>query len=438
MSSLKQQLNIWIVGMLTVVGLLASAISFYFAEAEANTFLDQQLQEIARSVDEGSQLPAMQANFRRENAAEQARAFVIQVWVEKQPVVTSRPNFALPRNAATGFSDLIWDKAQWRVYTMVHKHRTVQVSQAEAVRTQIATQSALSVLLPVLVLIPLSWLLVVMAISRLLRPLQAVTTAAIKRDINSDAPLPTENVPTEVQPLIQALNDLIARLSKALQLQRQFLSDAAHGLRTPLAALQLQIENLSQHKSREDLAIRIDEMRRGAQRASHMVRQLLQIARYDAQNKPIARSEIRLDEQVKACIAELIPLAEHRGIDLGMIHTESAVVWANPDDLRNLVSNIIDNAVRYTPQGGKVDISIQLSESTAVVEVADTGPGIPTADLPRVFDRFFRAAGQEIEGTGIGLAIVKTIAEREHIQVALINREDRPGLRARLEFKLIK
>lgn len=437
MTSLKQQLIVWILGLLTVVGSVAGAISFHFARQEANTFLDQQLVEIARSVDEGSQLPAMQQSFLRETQSEQARDFVIQVWEAKKPTVSSRPGFDLPINAKTGFLDTTWNKSAWRVYTMVHNDRIVQVSQAEAVRTEIATQSAMEVLLPVVALIPLSWLLVVMAISRLLQPLQTVTSAAIERDINSNESLPSDNVPSEVTPLIQAINDLIARLSKALQLQRQFLSDAAHGLRTPLAALQLQIENLSQHKSREDLAIRIDEMRRGAQRASHMVRQLLQIARYDAQHKPIVRSEVRLDEQVKDCIAELIPLAEHRGIDLGMIHTDSAVVWANPDDLRILISNIIDNAVRYTPEGGKVDISIQVSDSIAVVEVADTGPGIPTADLARVFDRFFRAAGQEIEGTGIGLAIVKTIAEREGIKVELVNREKRSGLLVRLELKLV-
>ena len=179
MNSLRRQLIIWNIGLLTAVGVLAGAISFHFAWNEANAFLDQQLQEIARSVDEGSQLPAMQASFRKENSAEQSRDFVIQVWVEHQPVVTSRPAFGLSRNTASGFSDMRWDNAQWRVYTMVHKHRTVQVSQAEQVRTEIATVSALWVLLPVLGLMPLSWLIVAVAISRLLQPLQAVTTAAL-------------------------------------------------------------------------------------------------------------------------------------------------------------------------------------------------------------------------------------------------------------------
>lgn len=437
MKSLKRQLTVWILGLVTVVGIIASIISFHFARDEANTFLDQQLMEIARSVDEGSQLPAMQKSFIRESKSEQARDFVIQVWEKKIPTVTSRPGFDMSINEKTGFSDVSWNKSAWRVYTMVHKNRIVQVSQQMEVRTEIATQSAGWVLLPVVALIPLSWVLIVIAISRLLQPLQTVTKAAIQRDINSSAPLPADNVPSEVTPLIQATNDLIDRLSKALQLQRQFLSDAAHGLRTPLAALQLQIENLPQHKSRQDLAVRIDEMRRGAQRASHMVRQLLQIARYDAQNKPIPRSEVDLKELVKDCIAEMIPIAEHRSIDLGMIQADRAVIRVNPEDLRILIGNLIDNALRNTPVGGEVDISIQTLSLSVIVEIQDTGPGVPASELPRVFDRFFRVAGQEIDGTGIGLAIVKTIADREDIKIALVNREDRKGLLVRLEFKRI-
>jgi two-component system, OmpR family, sensor kinase len=436
MRSLKKQLIFWIVGLLTAVGVLASCISFCFAWKEANALLDHQLHEIARSVDEGSQLPAMQASFLEENEKEKERDFVIQVWVEKEPVVSSRPGFDLPIKAVSGFSDSFWQNSRWRVYTMVHKHRTVQVSQAEDVRFEIATDSAMGVLFPVVVLIPLSWLLVGIVVSRLLRPLEAVTEAAINRNITSNVPLPTENVPKEVTPLIRAMNDLVSRLGKALELQRQFLSDAAHGLRTPLTALQLQIENLSLDHSREDLDIRIDEMRRGSRRASHMVSQLLKITRYEAKNKPVKCGDVRLDDMVKDCIAEYIPLADHRGIDLGMTRDDALIIRGNSEDLRILIGNLIDNAIRYTPEGGKIDISVSVAGRSAVVEILDTGPGIPALLLPRVFDRFFRAAGQETGGAGIGLAIVNAIAERESVKVTLENRQDCQGLSARVVFNL--
>ena len=120
---------------------------------------------------------------------------------------------------------------------------------------------------------------------------------------------------------------------------------------------------------------------------------------------------------VKACIADFIPLAGHRGIDLGMIHDDAAIVTGNPEDLRILIGNLLDNAIRYTPEGGKVDVSMSVSgHHRDVVEILDTGPGISASLLPRVFDRFFRAAGQETEGSGIGLAIVQAIAQRESVR----------------------
>ncbi len=436
MKSLKKQLIFWLVGLLTLVGVLAGGVSFYLALQKANALLDHQLLQIARSVDEGSQLPAMQAGFRAENAEERERDFVIQVWVENEPVRSSRPGFDLPRMAVAGFSDSSLRQSKWRVYTMIHPHRTVQVSQGEDVRLDIASRTAMYVLLPIAVLIPLSWLLIAIAVSRLLRPLEAVTEAASLRDVASREALPMENVPEEVAPLILAMNYLIARLGVALELQREFLSDAAHELRTPLAALQLQIENLAQHPSREELDIRIDEMRRGSQRASHLVGQLLKIARYDAQSKPVVRSEVKLDGLVKTCIADFIPLADHRGIDLGLTHDDAAIVMGNAEDLRILIGNLIDNAIRYTPEGGKVDVAVRVSGAKVVVEIADTGPGIPPSLQARVFDRFFRAGGQETEGSGIGLAIVKAIAQRQSAAVILENREGGPGLCARACFDL--
>ncbi len=435
MNSLKTQLIFWLIGMLTVVGLLAGGVSFYFALEEANGLLDHQLNQIARSVDEGSQFPEMQARFRSENDEQRQRDFVIQVWIAPGPPLSSRPGFDLPKAAAPGFSDLSWHGSIWRVYTMVHPHRTVQVSQREEVRFAIATHSALRALLPVAILIPLSWLLVGVLVSRLLRPLESVTAAVLGRDVGSRAALPTDRLPEEVSPLIRAMNDLILRLGEALELQRQFLADAAHELRTPLAALQLQIENLSQHLSPRELDIRIDEMRRGSLRASHLVGQLLKIARYESEDRPVVRTNLRLDALVKAGIADFIPLAERRGIDLGMTQDDDAIVSASPEELRILFGNLLDNAIRYTPSGGRVDVKLAASDGKATVEIADSGSGVPEALLPKIFDRFFRAAGQDTEGSGIGLSIVRAIAQRQSAEVTLANRRDGHGLCARVVFR---
>ncbi len=436
MNSLKKQLIILLVGLLSIVGVLAGSISYVLAKNDAGELLDHQMREVARSIDEGSQLPAMQTRFFTETEEERESDFVIQAWYENEPVRSSRPDFTLPRGNKTGFSDLTMHGNKWRTYTIVYPERTVQVSLSGEVRREIATAAALRSVLPIAGLIPLSWILVAVVVGRILKPLDAVTAAATQRDASSLDPLPADNVPQEVAPLIAEMNALLLRLGDALESQRQFVSNAAHELRTPLAALQLQIENLSLCQSRQDMDTRIGELKAGVHRASHLVNQLLRMARFEAE-KPSAKRNANLGQIVKNCIGSLIPLAEKKGIDLGMVRDEEIVIQANSDALRILFDNLIDNAIRYTPSNGRIDISVISTGKKAFVEIADNSPGIPEHLLPRVFDRFFRASGQVIEGSGIGLAIVKAIADRESAEVALANRQDNAGLVAKISFDIL-
>ena len=169
-------------------------------------------------------------------------------------------------------------------------------------------------------------------------------------------------------------------------------------------------------------------------RATHLVEQLLKMARYGAESQSI-RDKVNLGDIVKTCIADFIPIAEKRRIDLGMTHDETAFIWANAGDLRILFDNLLDNAIRYTPESGQIDVSVIIAEDKAIVSVVDNGPGIPEPLLPRVFDRFFRAGNNESEGSGIGLAIVSAIATRESAEVKLSNRLDTSGLIAEVTFK---
>jgi two-component system, OmpR family, sensor kinase len=435
MTSLKKQIIVWLVVLLAVVGVLAGAISYYLARNDASALLDQQLRLVARSIDEGSQLASMQTGFRKENAEEVERDFVIQVWYEDKPVRTSRPDFSLPMARLTGFSNMTAKDGTWRVYTIVYPNRTVQVSQSDKVRREIATSAAMRALIPIAGLIPLFWLLVAFVVGRILKPLETVTSAVTARDASSLDPLPLAAIPREILPLIVEMNALLSRLKEALESQRQFVSNAAHELRTPLAAMQLQIENLSQSQSPEDLKLRVDELVSGLQRASRLVNQLLRMARFEAKKQSI-RTEVDLGEIVKSCIGDFIPLAEKKRIDLGMMRDDRSVIVSNADDLRILFNNLLDNAIRYIPEGGRIDVSLIHTGTRAIVEVSDNGPGIHEPLLPRVFDRFFRASGQETGGSGIGLAIVKAIASRESAEIELRNRKDGNGLVAGVSFPL--
>ena len=421
---------------MTVVGILAGVVSYSLAKSDANSLLDQQMRLVARTLDEGSQLDAMQAGFRKERAAEAERDFVMQVWYKDKPVRTSRPDFYLREANSPGFSDLQGNNGIWRAYTIIYPDRTVQVSQSEEVRSAIAANAALRALIPVAGLIPLSWLLVVFGVRYLLKPLDTVTNAATARDASSLDPLPTDGVPDEVYPLIVEINALLGRLKDALESQRQFVFNAAHELRTPLTAMQLQIENLAQNQSFEETRQRFGELISGVQRASHLVSQLLKMARFEAQNDSV-QAEVDLGEIVKSCIADFIPFAERRHVDLGMLRDEQAKVNSNAEDLRILFNNLLDNAIRYIPENGKIDVSVFIEDNKAVVKIADNGPGIPDHLLPRIFDRFFRASGQDTEGSGIGLSIVKAIAERESAEIILRNRPEGSGLVARISLPLL-
>jgi signal transduction histidine kinase len=429
MTSLKRQLIYGMVILQTVVGLLTAGISFVLSRNEANALLDHQLVLIARSIDEGSQLPIMQAKFIRESEEDRANDFVIQVWMNGAPMRASRPNFDLPRAPASGFSVLLRPgqtrHVHWRAYTLYHSDRVVQVSQSENVRNDIAIRSVLRALLPGVALIPLSWLLIGLLVGRVLQPLKSVMLAARQRSLDSLEPLPTGQVPLEIVPLTDAINALISRLSHALAAQRQFLADAAHALRTPLAALQLQIDSLPHSPNGEELQRRLLDMRRGVQRSGRLVAQLLRIARYEAQSSSLVSvpRPVPLNDLIKTLIAEFIPIAGQKSIDLGLVQDDAVSLLSHEDDLQVLFGNLLDNAIRYTPAGGRVDVRIARVGECAEVSVCDTGQGIPTELMERVFDRFFRAAGEETEGSGIGLAIVKSIVERESAHIVLENRE---------------
>ncbi len=437
MFSLKRQLTAWSVGLLTVVGLLAGGISYLLAQEGARIFLDHQLRLVAGSVDEGSQLPAMQEKFLKENKSEQKNGFVIQVRIAQGSARSSRPDFDLPISKLTGYSDVSYRGEKWRTYTIVYPERTVQISQSDAVRSAVADDAALCALLPISVLFPLSWILVIFGVGRILKPLADVTCAVTLRDASSLAPISSKYIPIEVAPLITEINGLLLRIHESIESQRHFVQDAAHELRNPIAALQLQMENLSSGHSQEDMNIRISELRSGIQRAAHIVGQLLKMARYEAEIKT-AKVQLDLSDVVKRCISSFIPVAEKSGIDLGMVRDETARIWANEDDLRTMFDNLLDNAIRYTQAGGQIDVSVEVSGEKALVTIMDNGPGIPDSLISRVFDRFFRVGCHDAEGSGIGLAIVKAIAKRESAEIRLANRQGKNGLNAMVSFNLFE
>jgi two-component system OmpR family sensor kinase len=224
------------------------------------------------------------------------------------------------------------------------------------------------------------------------------------------------------------MNALIERLRQTLAQQQKFLSEAAHELRTPITAIRLQIDNLAEDTETLTVRTDLDDLRQGSRRASTLVDQLLRMARYDAKAEPVHREIVDLAEIALMAVADHVPLAESRVIDLGVLSSQRTLIEGDERDLRVLIGNLIDNAIKYTPSGGTVDVEVSVRNGHSLVIVQDTGPGIDPALLPRISDRFFRAAPATVEGSGLGLAICQAIADRHGLTLSYINRRDRDGL----------
>jgi signal transduction histidine kinase len=254
-----------------------------------------------------------------------------------------------------------------------------------------------------------------------------------RRDVRSLAPLNTRNLPLEIEPLVSELNRLLDRLQRAFSVQRAFISDAAHELRSPLTALRLQLQLLDRAP---DEAARVEARSRlgaAVERGIHLVEQLLALARSEPQDSSPGFDIVDLSAAAAEGISDAHELALSRHIDLSLDATPNLKIYGDREALRVLVRNLVDNAARYTPPHGSVQVRCCPTPDEAVLEVTDTGPGIAPADRERVFDRFYRRAAAQESGTGLGLAIVKAIAERHGARVAL-SEAPGGGLRATLSF----
>jgi two-component system OmpR family sensor kinase len=271
------------------------------------------------------------------------------------------------------------------------------------------------------------------AVGHALEPLRRLTAQVKARRVNALDALPAEQLPDEVLPLVLALNDLLGRLRAALARERAFMADAAHELRTPLTALHLQMGMLAHAAGEAEREAAMSTLSAGVQRAIRLVEQMLALARQEprAESQPVP---VRLDELAREIVAELVPLADAGRIDLGVAAAQPTVVSGDSDALRTLLRNLVDNAVRYTPAGGRVDVTVESDPEGSRLTVSDDGPGIPPEERARVFDRFYRRAGTEPPGSGLGLAIVKAIADAHGATASLADGPSGKGLAVSVRF----
>jgi two-component system, OmpR family, sensor kinase len=428
--SLRQTILVWITVLFAVVGAGASTASYLLAKWETDKLLDAELRQIALNAGEGLSADAMPPMTHSPEDE-----VVIQIWNVSGETIFQSSSIALPRLAALGFADVSFAGKSWRVYAASDGRRTAQVAQRWSARDELAQNAALGAAMPIIAAIPIAWLVIIWVVNRSLRRLSGLAEAIAERSVDAKDSIPLEHVPSEIGPLISAMNSLVARLQGAVEQQRRFVSDAAHELRTPLAALQIQVDNLQAHP-RRGAAWResIDDLKAGVRRASTLVEQLLKMARLEDRTSLDRHEEIDLRDLLRAVVAEHVVIAGQKDVDLGLSIDDAVTLRLSDPDAKLLFANLVDNATRYTPRGGTVDVALKMDGADAIVEVVDSGCGIPSTALPRVFDRFFRAAPPQIEGTGLGLAIAKAIADRNHFGMTIDNRPGTIGVVVRVKI----
>jgi two-component system, OmpR family, sensor histidine kinase TctE len=451
----------WMLAPLLVLWPLSLGLTWVVAQAIASTPFDRQLADVVRTLARQSQ-PLIGANAASDAASDKAalaRTLALllqdddddrshfQVLGRRGELLAGDATLPVPGdegqlNADNGVrfrDDVLGDEPVRVAYLWLSQggsaqagsnQALVQVAQTLQKRSQLATEIIKGVIVPQFVILPLAVVLVWFALARGIRPLAQLQQRIRERENTDLSPIAESDVPDEVAPLVRAINELLQRLDGSIAMQRHFLADAAHQLKTPLAGLRMQAELAAREIDSgrgdpESMKHSLRQIAWASQRASHMVNQLLAMARAEDDGQAERHTDIEMAALTRSVVRDFVPRAIERRIDLGYEGPEAAAadgatrLQGEPVLLGEMVRNLVDNALQYTPAGGSV--TVRVCPATAFsglrLEVEDTGPGIAAAEREAVFRPFYRALGTQVDGSGLGLAIVREVAQRHGAQV---------------------
>jgi two-component system OmpR family sensor kinase len=415
--------------LLAIVGAagVQATIVYQQARAEADGMFDYHMEQMAQALRAGVPLPGMPLSG-GEPPPPEAFDFFVQVWThDGLRVFQSGSNASLPQRAVLGFSNMQIDGRPYRVYSMNSRTQVIQVAQDMQPRQDMARSIAWRTVLPIVWIAPLLMLVAWAVVSVSLAPVARVRRQVAARGADELAEVGEEGLPDEIRPLVRELNLLFGRVRQAFDAQKHFVAEAAHELRSPLAALRLQVQGLQ--RARDDAAreLAVERLLAGIDRATRLVEQLLVLARQQAHGAEATTTQpVALATLAAQVVADAAPLAAAKRIDLGLDAVDATPVQGHAEPLRILLANLVDNAVKYTPEGGTVDVTVQREGNHVVMSVEDSGPGIDEVDRTRVLDRFYRVPGSAATGSGLGLAIADAIAQL-HGSALVLDRSPRFG-----------
>ena len=463
-NSLFGEILDWMLAPLLLLWPMSVTLTYLVAQSIANAPFDRNLGEAVGVLSDyvteyrGNvtlQLPIAARDMLRADSADSVYYMVLGLRGE---FVAGDPDLPLPaedESPVSGDVRFRFDQARgnevriayaWREFRQdgTPRYALVQVAETLEKRSHLANEIIRGVIVPQFIVLPIAVVLVWFGLSRGLAPLAALQARIRAREPDDMSPIDPRAAPEEISPVVESFNELLERLSRNMQAQQRFLADAAHQMKTPLAGLRTQAELALRETDPEQLTRSLRQIATSTDRATHLINQLLALARAEHQTADPARYEVvELGALARGVVQELVPDAISRRLDLGFEPAERPVrVVAVPVLLREMLLNLIDNGLRYTPEGGSVTIRVRQVNASAFIDIEDTGPGIPDHERQRVFDRFYRILGTNVDGSGLGLAIVREIVERHDGLLRVTanpasNDPARPGTLISVEFEAI-
>lgn len=440
---MRRRLLTLLLATTTLVWLVTAVFAFFDAHHEIDELFDAQLAQSARVVlaqsshalkhdlheDEEVEIDTGEDGHKHE----QKIAFQIFGADGKLRLRSASAPTTRLSSRSSGYGDEYIDGERWRIFSLNNDHGTlIQVGERHDMRNELAADIALRLAYPLIFALPVLALLIWLGVGRSLSPLRRFTSEVMRRAPDDLAPIDDAQIPLEIQPLADALNTLLERLAHTLENERRFTADASHELRTPLAALKIQAQVAMQTEEDEQRRHALRQVIEGANRAAHLVEQLLTLARLDHAAPP-PETPAELHEVAMECLTQLAAMAANKNIELSLADGRGQI-GGDPAMLGVLVRNLVDNAIRYTPPGGVVRVAISDDGRRTVLEVCDSGPGIPAEERARALERFHRIVGSGENGSGLGLSIVQRIADLHHAELTLETPENGQGLCVRVAF----
>ncbi len=438
--SIRRRLLALVITAVAVLWAITAIMSYIRTHHEIDELFDAQLAQSAHVLLAQSKQDSDEIEIEfDEQFHKYEKKIAFQIW-DKENKLLLRSNSAPISPLSTtndGFSDVQIEGYPWRIFShwdAQHKLH-IQVGERHDVRNELIQGIAVQLLYPILFALPALAFLIWISIGQGLSPIKRVAHDVAQRAPQHLAPLDTSHVPEEIQPLTDALNGLFARLEQAFEHERQFTADAAHELRTPLAALKTQAQVAKRAADDATRQHALEQLVLGVDRATHLVEQLLTLARLDPDKGLDKLEPVDLHGLAVSVLSQQAPEAIAKHIDLNLKPRALVNVSGDSAALGILLRNLVDNAIRYTPEGGKVTVEIMTENRQTILSVTDTGPGITIEDQHRVFERFYRGMGTRAMGSGLGLSIAKRIAELHGAVISLGTPKNGSGLCVTVSFQ---